>query len=181
MSGEVRGPSWWARFGADLGKRIETRGWVIWYLIVERGLRGILVLGLGLYGLTFAHSDLPDVVADLQERFNLVNNSGLLQRLVNDVLVKVVELSPRGIALIAAAAVLYGVLELAEALGLLMRRRWAEYLVVIATSFGIPVEIRESVLRPSLLRIGLLVINVAVVIYLFDRKKLFQFDKEAGL
>jgi uncharacterized membrane protein (DUF2068 family) len=154
---------------------------VIWYLIIERGLRGVLVLGLGVYGLTFARKGLPDVVADVQSRFGLVGSHGLLARLANDVLARLLDLSPGGLRLIAVAAILYGLLELAEAVGLLVRRRWAEYLVVVATSFGIPVEVRECILRPGWLRVALLIINIAVVIYLLDRKKLFQFDREEGL
>ena len=79
--------------------------------------------------------------------------------------------------LIAIGSVLYGLLELIEAVGLVLRRRWAEYLVVIATGFGIPIEVREVIVHPTLVRAGLLLINVGVVIYLVLRKRLFILDE----
>ncbi len=64
-----------------------------------------------------------------------------------------------------------------EAGGLVLRRRWAEYLVVIATGFGIPIEVREVLVHATGLRFGLLVINIAIVVYLVLRKRLFILDE----
>ncbi len=47
------------------------------------------------------------------------------------------------------AGLLYGGLEALEGFGLLLRRRWAEYLVLVAMMVFIPVEVQELAVRPS--------------------------------
>lgn len=74
---------------------------------------------------------------------------------------------------ISAGMFILSSLNLIEAYGLHMRRRWAEWLTVIATSLFIPLEFYEVVQKQTLLRIGALVINIAIVYYLAKHKELF--------
>jgi len=67
----------------------------------------------------------------------------------------------------------YAVLNLVEAYGLHRRLRWAEWLTVVATGLLIPFEVYEVVHRLSPVRVGALVLNVAIVIYLAKHKELF--------
>jgi uncharacterized membrane protein (DUF2068 family) len=64
-----------------------------------------------------------------------------------------------------AAFLLAGVF-LLEGVGLWMRKLWAEWLTVVATSLFIPVELHEIATRPSLARFAVLVVNLLVVAYL---------------
>jgi uncharacterized membrane protein len=154
---------------------------VVWFLIVERGIRGLGVLGLGVYLLTVNQDRLAGEVEAIQDRFGLTEGSGgLIRHAANYLLNQVAHLSAKGVVLIAVVSLVYGSLELLEATGLVLRRRWAEYLVVVATGFGIPLEIREVIVHPTLLRAALLVINVAVVIYLVIDKRLFILDEGAN-
>jgi uncharacterized membrane protein (DUF2068 family) len=73
-----------------------------------------------------------------------------------------------GIALLA-----YGVLEGVEAIGLWHGKRWAEYLTFISTTVLLPLEIYEIVHSGTLLKVIGFLINLAVVIYLLLRKRLF--------
>lgn len=70
-------------------------------------------------------------------------------------------------------AVVYAVLEGAEAFGLWRQRRWAEYLTAIATAGFLPLEIHELTKRVSAGRVIALVINLAVLGYLLWAKRLF--------
>lgn len=74
---------------------------------------------------------------------------------------------------VLVAAVGYAVLEGIEAVGLWRQRRWAEYLTVVATATFIPIEVYEIAQRVTWLRVGALVINVVVVLYLLVAKRLF--------
>ncbi|GAA4634974.1 DUF2127 domain-containing protein [Actinoallomurus vinaceus] len=67
----------------------------------------------------------------------------------------------------------YAVIELVEAVGLWLGKRWGEYFAVVATSFGLPLEIYELTERITAVRIGALVINVGLVLYLLISKRLF--------
>lgn len=70
-------------------------------------------------------------------------------------------------------ALAYFVLELIEAIGLWHERRWAEYLTAVATSGLLPFEIIELTKRVTMIRVGALAINLAIVIWLVWRKRLF--------
>jgi uncharacterized membrane protein (DUF2068 family) len=53
-----------------------------------------------------------------------------------------------------------------EGTGLLLRKRWAEYLTVIATGSFVPMEIYEIFRHCTISRIGLLIANLAILAYL---------------
>ncbi|MGH2867580.1 MAG: DUF2127 domain-containing protein [Solirubrobacteraceae bacterium] len=77
-------------------------------------------------------------------------------------------LKEAGFALLA-----YALLEGIEAVGLWYARRWAEYLTFFATTLLLPLEVYEIIHKGSVLKVLGFVINVAVVIYLLFRKRLF--------
>jgi uncharacterized membrane protein (DUF2068 family) len=60
-----------------------------------------------------------------------------------------------------------------EAVGLWFQKRWAEYLTFVATCAFVPLEIYELVRHLSPFKIGALVVNVAVALYLLLAKRLF--------
>lgn len=73
----------------------------------------------------------------------------------------------------AAGLLAYAIIELVEAVGLWMLQRWGEYFAVVATSFGLPFEIYELTEKITVLRVGALIINVGLVVYLLVSKRLF--------
>jgi uncharacterized membrane protein (DUF2068 family) len=81
--------------------------------------------------------------------------------------------NPRVLTWLALAAVGYAVIEIVEAVGLWLLKRWGEYFAMIATSFGIPYEIYDLTTKVTVLRVGALVVNVALVVYLVLTKRLF--------
>jgi uncharacterized membrane protein (DUF2068 family) len=73
-----------------------------------------------------------------------------------------------GIALLAYAA-----LEGVEAIGLWFAKRWAEYLTFVSTTILLPFEVYEIISKGTPLKVIGFLINVAVVVYLLLRKRLF--------
>jgi uncharacterized membrane protein (DUF2068 family) len=61
---------------------------------------------------------------------------------------------------------LYAVVCVVEGTGLMLEKRWAEYFTVILTATGLPWESYELMERYSPYKVGLLVINLAVLLYL---------------
>ena len=68
-----------------------------------------------------------------------------------------------------AGSFLYGGLFLTEGIGLWLLKRWAMWFTVIITGSFLPVEIYELARHPSGGKVGVLVINMAVVAYLIRR------------
>lgn len=79
------------------------------------------------------------------------------------------------IRLLLLLAVGYAVLEGIESWGLWHERRWAEYLTVVATAGLLPLELHELSERITVLRVVVLVINLAVLVWLVWAKRLFGF------
>ena len=85
----------------------------------------------------------------------------------------VLDLKPGTVHLLLILAVVYAVIEWTEAIGLWKERRWAEYLTVLATAGFLPLEIHELVDRVTALRVGALIVNVALIVWLVRAKHLF--------
>jgi uncharacterized membrane protein (DUF2068 family) len=78
--------------------------------------------------------------------------------------------SRRRLEIVAAVAAAYAVLFAVEGVGLWLRKVWAEYLTIVATTSFVPFEIYEVARRFTPLRLGALVVNVAIVAYLVVRR-----------
>jgi uncharacterized membrane protein (DUF2068 family) len=75
--------------------------------------------------------------------------------------------------LIAAGLLGYVVLQLVEGFGLWGGHRWAEYLAVVATSLFLPLEVYEISHHVTALKVVTFVLNIAIVVYLVYRGRLF--------
>lgn len=99
--------------------------------------------------------------ADLSDRFE--------RKLLIRALAWVEGLGAKKMHIFFAVTIAYTAVVLAEAIGLWMRRAWAEWLTVIATSSLIPIELWELIIRPPGRRLAsgvALVVNLLVVWYL---------------
>jgi uncharacterized membrane protein (DUF2068 family) len=106
-----------------------------------------------------------------QDQLNLGAGHGLIVQLLLRLMVFIGNFSH--VDVLAIGAIVYALLEGTEGVGLAMRRRWAEYLTVIATGLLIPYEAYEVVHHVTLFKVGALLLNLAVVGYLAYRKRLF--------
>ena len=108
---------------------------------------------------------------EAQQDLVLETGTGFFQRLVDRVLMRIG--TYRHLTALSIGLIVYAGLEATEGIGLALRRRWAEYLTVIAGCIGIPLEVEEVLRRQTPVRVSILVINVAIVIYLAWQKHLF--------
>jgi uncharacterized membrane protein (DUF2068 family) len=83
------------------------------------------------------------------------------------------ELKSSTLTWVAVALLGYAAIEIIEAVGLWLLKRWGEYFAVIATSLGLPLEIYELIERITPVRIGALIINLGLVAYIVLTKRLF--------
>jgi uncharacterized membrane protein (DUF2068 family) len=67
---------------------------------------------------------------------------------------------------LSAGLLVYSALFLTEGIGLVLRKRWGEYWGLIVTGSFVPLELYESARHPRALRIGVLLVNLAIVWYL---------------
>jgi uncharacterized membrane protein (DUF2068 family) len=91
--------------------------------------------------------------------------TALLTRLAN--------LKPHSLKLLAAFAFVYAAISAAEATGLWLQKRWAEYLTAVATAIFLPLEIHELVKRVTFVRVLAFAVNLGILVYLVWAKHLF--------
>ena len=164
--------TFWQKVGRELGRETQPVDTVVRLIIIERAVRGSLVFILGVALLTNSHR-LVLLVRSWVAELNVNPERRLIPRLLSAILHLFGDVSTRTVVLIGIGALLFGALEITEAIGLARRRRWAEYLTVIAGCIGIPFEVSEVVRHAGVIRIGILLTNVAIVIYLAWQKHLF--------
>ena len=114
------------------------------------------------------NSDLPAIRALYRDMgFNVSQSRllGLIQHSFN--------LDSRTLTYLAIGLAAYALIELVESAGLWLGRRWGEYFAMVATSIFLPYEIYDLTVKITWLRIGALVVNLLLVIYLVWTKRLF--------
>ena len=165
-------PNYLARLWSELGRIGGEHDAFIKVIIVERIVKAIVLTVLAIALLVAGRNGWLDSWADYAEnQLNLDVGRGIIMQLLIKALVYIGAVAH--ISVIAVSAIAYAALEATEGVGLAMRRRWAEYLTVIATGILIPYEAYEVVTRPTLFKVGALLLNVGVVGYLAYRKRLF--------
>jgi uncharacterized membrane protein (DUF2068 family) len=90
-------------------------------------------------------------------------------RYINSLLQKATGLNERKLQAISVGTFIYAAIFLTEGIGLILRKRWAEFLTVIVTASFVPLEIYEIIKHPTVMKIGVLVINLAILWYLIIR------------
>jgi uncharacterized membrane protein (DUF2068 family) len=147
-------------------------------LAVERAVRALLILAAayGIWAFRSKHDavqkafdeDLP-LLRPLADKLNYnLDDSSIVHTLRT-----VIQTRTSTLAVLAIGLLVYGILQLVEATGLWLLKRWGEYFAVVATSLGLPIEIYELTEKITVFRVGALVLNIAAVIYLLLSKRLF--------
>ena len=127
--------------------------------------KGILLLGVAIGALRFLHRDLGESVLHWVNILRVDPENRLIHRL----LARISGIQPKQLREISAGTFLYSALLLTEGTGLLLRKRWAEYFTIISTGALIPLEVYELVKHTTIAKIGVLLVNVAIVWYLVER------------
>jgi uncharacterized membrane protein (DUF2068 family) len=141
-------------------------------IIIERIIKAIVLIALAIGLLVAGRTGaLTGWAQYAQDQLNLEAGRSFIVQLLLKVVVYVGTFSHT--TLLALGTIVYALLEGTEGVGLAMRRRWAEYLTVIATGILIPYEAYEVIHKVTLFKVGALLLNVAVVGYLAYRKRLF--------
>ncbi len=167
-----RRPHYFARFWAELGRIGGEHDAFIKVIIVERLVKAGVLIALAIGLLVAGEKGLLTTWAQYaRDELNLDAGEGFIELLLFRLVLFIGSFSH--VDVLAIGAIAYALLEGTEGVGLAMRRRWAEYLTVIATSILIPYEVYEVIDHITWFRVGALLLNIAVVGYLAYRKRLF--------
>ena len=135
------------------------------WIAAERGFRCVVLVAIGLVLVTHPHTNWAQTVTDATRTLGLDPTSNGIQKII----AKIHGISPHRYTFFGIVAIAYGALEGAEAYGLWRRRRWGELLTIVATALLFIPEIWELAHSVTVLKLGALLVNMAVVIYLVVR------------
>jgi uncharacterized membrane protein (DUF2068 family) len=137
------------------------------FIAVFKVVKGLLLLLAGLGLLKLVHAEIATLFSLLIEALHLNADSRILHALV----IKVDALQPHSVLVMGAISLSYAGLLLIEGVGLWLEVSWAAYLTVISTSLLLPFELYEVLHQVSALRIGVLLLNFVIVVYLISQLK----------
>lgn len=132
--------------------------------------KSVLFFAIGVGVVKLFHKDISDVVMRVAMALKFDPESGLVAMVLN----KADLIDMHKLKLISAAAFGYSAIALTEGIGLVLEKVWAEYLTLCLTIAFLPWELYEIALKPNLFRVGVFLINLAVLwylVWLLRRKK----------
>jgi uncharacterized membrane protein (DUF2068 family) len=135
------------------------------WIAAERAFRAFVLLVIGIVLVTHPHTNWASEIQRLIENMGLNPQHNWIRKLLE----KIARIGPSHAFIFGLIALGYGALEGAEAYGLWNRRRWGEWLTVIATSLLFIPEVWELSKSATFLKVGALLVNIAVVAYLLWR------------
>src|ERR1700761_3148046 len=147
---------------------------IIRVLAVERLVRAV-VIGLAAYAVWKFRGARGSIQDTLDRDLPIFRAAGFKvdqMTLVHE-LEKALAAKPSTLALLTLALTGYALVEVIEAVGLWLVKRWGEYFAVIATSVFLPLEIHDLAKGITMTRLVTFSINVAAVVYLLISKRLF--------
>ena len=128
-------------------------------------IKAALLIAVGIGALKFLHRDLAATVMHWTRVLRVDPDN----RIVHDILAKLFRATPKQLKELSAGTFIYAGLFSIEGIGLLSRKRWAEYFTIITTGLLIPLEVFELARHFSIGKLAVLLVNVLIVIYLAKR------------
>jgi uncharacterized membrane protein (DUF2068 family) len=128
-------------------------------------VKGAVILALVCGALSLLHKDVASEVAHWLDQLRIDPDNQFIGALLS----KLQLVHSKELKELSALGAAYAALFLTEGTGLLFRQRWAEWLTIVATSSLMPLEVYELTRRFTALRLLLLVVNAAVVLFLIYR------------
>jgi uncharacterized membrane protein (DUF2068 family) len=147
---------------------------IIRALAVERLFRAV-VITLAAYAVWKFRGARGAIQATLDRDLPIFRAAGFKvdQMTIVHELEKALAARPSTLALLTAMLAAYALIEVVEAAGLWLLKRWGEYFAVIATSVFLPLEIHDLAKGITMTRLVTFAINLAAVVYLLISKRLF--------
>jgi len=129
-------------------------------------VKALLLVGLGVAALVLARDSASwHTLQQVADALRFGPDNQLIHRAVAGLS----GLSARRLEELGLATFVYAGVFTTEGVGLLLRKRWAEYLTTIVTASFVPFELYELVHKPSWLKLLGLLVNALIVVYLARR------------
>jgi uncharacterized membrane protein (DUF2068 family) len=146
-------------------KRSSARSPVLLLIGIFKLFKAALLVIAGIGAARLLHKDVAATVQHWTHLLRVDPDNHYIHAL----LVKVLRVSPRQLRELSIGTFVYAGLFATEGVGLLLRKRWAEYFTIVTTGALMPLEIFELAHRFTITRLVVLIVNALIVWYLVRR------------
>jgi uncharacterized membrane protein (DUF2068 family) len=151
--------------GSQPSRRSAKSSFVVILIGIFKLLKALLLLVVAIGAIRSLHKDLAGTLTHWTEVLRVDPDN----RLVHGLLVRIFRLTPKQLKELSLGTFLYAGLFATEGIGLLLRKRWAEYFTIVTTTGLIPLEVFELAKHFTLTRLVVGIVNVLIVWYLVAR------------
>jgi len=152
--------------GATISDHMKSSdGTILRLIALFKLLKAALLIAVGVGALKLLHRDMGSTL----DHWIVMSGLDPGNRWVERGIEKASNLSHAKVKALGIVSFIYAGLFLTEGIGLWLMKRWAEWFTIIITSSLVPVEIYELYRHPTISKILVLIINIAVVLYLIYR------------
>lgn len=127
--------------------------------------KALLLVIVGIGAIRLLHKDLAAAVVDWVQVFGIDPDNAFVHGLI----ARIFRVTPKQLKELSVGTFLYACLFTVEGLGLLFRKRWAEYFAIVTTGGLIPLEIYELSRHFTIAKTVVALVNVWIVWYLVAR------------
>ena len=149
---------------------MPDRGSLLPWIVAFKAVKTVALTALGLTLLFGIHRDPVEMVMRIAQAVHLPVTSRLFDLLS----AFAVNATPQKELTLAITALGYAVVIAVEGIGLHLRRAWARWFTIGVTGSLIPIEVYEILQKQEPIRVMILVLNIAVLVYLWRRKEAFE-------
>jgi uncharacterized membrane protein (DUF2068 family) len=127
--------------------------------------KALLLIAVGIGAIKFLHKDLASTVMHWVQVLRVDPDN----RFAHGILMRIFRATPKQLKELSVGTFLYAGLFATEGIGLLLRKRWAEYFTIVTTGGLIPLEIYELAQHFTVTKLVVALLNVLIVWYLVAR------------
>ncbi len=127
--------------------------------------KALLLVAVGIGAIRLLHKD----VSDTAMHWTRVLRVDPDNRVVHGILTRIFRVTPKELKELSLGTFFYAGLFATEGVGLLLRKRWAEYFTIVTTGGLIPLEIFELTRHFTVAKLAVTFVNVLIVWYLVLR------------
>ena len=147
------------------GQSSRSSSFVLILIGMFKLLKALLLIAVGIGAIKFLDKGVAGTVTHWIQVLRVDPDN----RFIHGILVRIFRVTPKQLKELSVGTFLYAGLFAAEGVGLLLRKRWAEYFTIVTTSGLIPLEIFELVRHFTMTKVVVALINVLIVWYLAAR------------
>lgn len=143
----------------------EPFSFVLLLIALFKLFKALLLIAVGIGALRFLHKDLAGAVLHWAQVLRVDPDN----RFLHGILLRIFRVTPKQLKELSVGTFIYAGLFATEGMGLLLRKSWAEYFVIISTSLLIPLEIYELARHFTVVKLAVTAVNALIVWYLVAR------------